>query len=203
MVTVSKPAFVLSFFKLFFQSTLRWRKTKSTIHVQNCCNICWFVIFCFFVVPGMPFDLQAYPVSSAAITVKWKPPTNPNGKITSYTVKWNERLHFSRSLRASSPFGGSREKSRESSTRKRRECEGRWTKAHSRVHSRLTSHTINGELASRLWTPGTGLLNEIFANFDFGYLKKGRCCYYYTQKSMNTRNIPQTWESKTESDIGF
>ena len=44
---------------------------------------------------------------------------------------------------------------------KRRECEGRWTKAHSRVHSRLTSHIINGELASRLWTPGTGQLNEI------------------------------------------
>ena len=45
------------------------------------------LLFLFFVVPGMPFDLRAYPVNSAVITVEWKPPTNPNGKITSYTVK--------------------------------------------------------------------------------------------------------------------
>lgn len=41
----------------------------------------------FFVVPGMPYDLRAYPVNSAVITVEWKRPINPNGKITNYTVK--------------------------------------------------------------------------------------------------------------------
>ena len=49
------------------------------------------------------------------------------------------------SLRTSSPIGGSREKSRENSTRK----ETRGT-ARSRVLLRLASHAINGKLASRL-----------------------------------------------------
>lgn len=43
---------------------------------------------------------------------------------------------------------------------RRRECAPRGFAAHSRVLSRLSPLTINGELASRLWTPGTGLLNE-------------------------------------------
>ena len=42
----------------------------------------------------MPYDLRAYPVNSAVINVEWKPPINPNGKITNYTVKWNEKLLF-------------------------------------------------------------------------------------------------------------
>jgi len=123
----------------------------------------------------MPYDLRAYPVNSAVITVEWKPPTNPNGQITSYTVKWNEKLHFSRSLTSFAPhhylnalacvqalhLGGVARSRVRAAREKRRECEGRWTRAHSRVHSRLTSHTTNRELASRLWTPGTGQLNEI------------------------------------------
>ena len=123
----------------------------------------------------MPYDLRAYPVNSAVINVEWKPPINPNGKITNYTVKWNEKLLFfplSDKFRATLHYldalaceqalhlGGVARSHVRAAREYRRECEGRGKKTHSRVHSRLTSHTINGELASRLWTPGTGLLNE-------------------------------------------
>lgn len=40
------------------------------------------------VAPSKPENLQATVKSSTSILLSWKPPLNPNGKITKYTVKY-------------------------------------------------------------------------------------------------------------------
>ena len=54
----------------------------------SCCMTCMICLSCLFIVPSAPRNLQQTAVDNTSIALNWDQPSESNGIILKYTVRW-------------------------------------------------------------------------------------------------------------------